>query len=200
MSSRREYSVLAPVYDLVWRRYVRVTTARTIACTPVRAHARILDVGCGTGVLLDVLARAPVPLRLSGVDLTPRMLAAAGRRLAGAADLAIGDAARLPFDDGTFDVVVSSSVLHEVPRPGEALDECARVLAPGGTLVVTDWRADDRGTRSYVRALSLVGLRKHPLAADDLLRGLRGRGLRVERASTYRVEGWGVLTASASAC
>jgi ubiquinone/menaquinone biosynthesis C-methylase UbiE len=199
MNSRREYSLLAPVYDLVWRRYVRVTTARTVAITPVRAHARVLDVGCGTGVLLDALARAPVPLRLSGVDLTPRMLAAAGRRLAGAAELAVGDAARLPFEDDVFDVVVSSSVLHELPRPGEGLDECARVLAPGGTLVVTDWRADDPGTRSYVRALSAVGLRKRPLAAGELLGGLRDRGLRPGRASTYRVDGWGIVTAAASA-
>ena len=99
---------------------------------------RVLDVGCGTGRLLaDLTApeRARPGLRAAGLDLARGMCAAA-RAAAPAAAVAAGDAEALPFRDGAFDLVLSTSTFQWLPRLGPALRECARVLAPGGRLVL----------------------------------------------------------------
>lgn len=102
--------------------------------------ARVLDVGCGTGVLTRVLARRPGVAAVVGVDPAPLLLERA-RALAGdAPNLAFeeADARSLPFGDGSFDVVVFDSTLSHVPGPERALAEAFRVLAPAGWLGVFD--------------------------------------------------------------
>ena len=99
---------------------------------------RILDVGCGTGRLLAELTRpagARRDRRATGLDLAPGMCATA-RAAAPAAAISAGDAEALPFRDAAFDLVLSTSTFQWLPRLGPAVRECARVLAPGGTLVV----------------------------------------------------------------
>ena len=115
------------------------TAARALACQ--RAPRRVLDVGCGTGYLLRRLA-AQVPdagARFVGVDLAPRMLQVAAER-AGDPRLRFARAAaeRLPAADATFDLVVTTTSFDHWADQGAGLAECARVLAPGGTLVLTD--------------------------------------------------------------
>lgn len=115
------------------------TAARALACQPV--PRRVLDVGCGTGYLLRRLA-AQVPdagARFVGVDLAPRMLrAAAGRAGDPRLRFARAAAERLPAADAAFDLVVSTTSFDHWADQGTGLAECARVLAPGGTLVLTD--------------------------------------------------------------
>ncbi len=89
------------------------------------ARGRLLDVGCGARPYQPLL---PEPVRSFGVDAAP----AAGTR----AD-AWGQAAALPFADGAFDTVLCTQVLEHVPDPAAALAEMARVLAPGGRLILT---------------------------------------------------------------
>ena len=105
---------------------------------------RLLDVGTGTGRLLEVLsARAD---SVVGVDASRAMLALARGRLArmrldGATEAAVrqGDMYRLPFPDGMFDAAVMHMLLHHADDPAAAVAEAARVLAPGGRLVVIDF-------------------------------------------------------------
>ena len=110
-----------------------------LALSAAPAPQRILDVGCGTGYLLRQLAdRCPDAAELTGVDPAPAMIAAAR---AAAADDRLrwreGTAEALPFPDGAFDLAVSTTSFdHWADQPG--LGECARVLAPGGWLVLTD--------------------------------------------------------------
>lgn len=98
---------------------------------------RVLDVGCGDGVLSIRLAQEGA--EVTGLDSDPRMLEAARRRAVDAdvpVALVAGRAESLPFPDATFEVVVAVTVLCFVPEPLEAVAEMARVLRPGGRLVI----------------------------------------------------------------
>ncbi|CAA9304563.1 MAG: hypothetical protein AVDCRST_MAG48-1601 [uncultured Friedmanniella sp.] len=103
-------------------------------CTGLPAGVA-LDAGCGTGRLIPpLLARGH---RVVGVDASPAMLAHARRR-APEADLLVGDLQDLPLADGAVDLVVTGLALTHVDDLGGALAELARVLRPGGHLVVSD--------------------------------------------------------------
>jgi ubiquinone/menaquinone biosynthesis C-methylase UbiE len=102
--------------------------------------ARVLEVGCGTGVLTRVLAHWPGVATVVGVDAAASLLDRA-RALAsdfGNVTFEEGDARSLPFEDASFDVVVFDSTLTHVPGPDGALAEAFRVLAPLGRLAAFD--------------------------------------------------------------
>lgn len=99
---------------------------------------RVLDLGCGTGALAERLLDAILGCGLTGVDLSPRMVEVARARLAGRAEILLGDAERLPFHDAAFDVVVCNDSFHHYPDPERAAFQAWRVLAAGGALVLGD--------------------------------------------------------------
>ena len=102
------------------------------------AGGRVLEVGCGRGVALPVLARLLGPACLAGLDLDAGLLDEARARAdAGgiAVELVPGDVRRMPFPDGSFDLVVDFGTCYHIARAAEALAEIARVLAPGGLFV-----------------------------------------------------------------
>jgi ArsR family transcriptional regulator len=110
-----------------------------------RSLGRLLDIGTGTGQMLELLApRIEAGL---GIDASRAMLALARARLSrpGLTHCAVklGDMYRLPIADSVFDVVVLQMVLHYAEEPGAAIAEAARVLRPGGLLVVVDLAAHD---------------------------------------------------------
>jgi ubiquinone/menaquinone biosynthesis C-methylase UbiE len=112
--------------------------ARDIAATASQ-NAAVLDIGTGTGVLLAELARLRPDLTLTGVDLSPDKAAAAAKNLGGRAAIHLGDVAQLPFDDRSFDVVVSSFSMHHWDDPGAAAPQLIRVLRPGGRALIYDY-------------------------------------------------------------
>lgn len=133
----------ARAYDEGWRGRMHHQIAdRTadLALTCVPAPERILDVGCGTGYLLGRLAaRVPQAEVLAGIDAAPAMIEVA--RAAAADDrlsFVAGTAERLPWPAATFDLVVSTTSFDHWADQRAGLAECARVLAPGGCLVLTD--------------------------------------------------------------
>src|SRR5260370_33037131 len=103
---------------------------------------RGLDVGCGTGRLLAFLHEAWPGLRLSGLDLSVPYLTEARRLISRTARVKLieGAAEKLPFDDGSLDFVVSSFLMHELPKTTRAqvLAEMARVIKPDGLVVIVD--------------------------------------------------------------
>jgi ubiquinone/menaquinone biosynthesis C-methylase UbiE len=104
---------------------------------------RVLDVACGTGHLLRMLGEAlPAGTKLFGLDLSPHYISRARETLPRDLDVSLvcDNAEKLPFSDGTFDAVTSVFLLHEVPSDvrERVLAEMARVLHPGGLLVVAD--------------------------------------------------------------
>lgn len=114
------------------------TADLALACVP--APRRILDVGCGTGYLLRQLAsRCPRAAELTGIDAAAAMIEVAA---AAAADDRLrfceGTAEKLPWPAGTFDLVVSTTSFDHWADQQAGLAQCARVMAPGGTLVLVD--------------------------------------------------------------
>jgi SAM-dependent methyltransferase len=94
-----------------------------------RRGQRLLEIGCGTGIFLGVLHQAGFDV--AGLDASPAMLEAARTRMGALADLHLGDAQHLPFDDNEFDFAVLLTVLEFCPDPGLALREAARVARKG---------------------------------------------------------------------
>ena len=101
---------------------------------------RVLDLGCGTGRLLEDLRRRLPKAELVGVDPSEGMLAVARRRLAGepGVRLEVATAARLPLPDASVDVVTTTMSFHHWEAQDASLREVARVLAPGGRLLIAD--------------------------------------------------------------
>lgn len=118
---------------------VQRTLGLTLSFAP--SPRRVLDAGCGTGRLLRELARlVPQAQELHGIDPAPNMVAVAAEASSGDARVHIqqGFAERLPFEDGRFDLVVSSTSFDHWHDQLAGLRECARVLEPGGRLVLCD--------------------------------------------------------------
>jgi ArsR family transcriptional regulator len=111
----------------------------------IREEWTVADLGVGTGALAETLA--PFARRVIGVDRSEQMLSAAALRLAAHAnvELRAGELERLPVRDGEVDLAVMALVLHYVVDPAVVLGEVRRALKPGGSLVLLDMRAHDRG-------------------------------------------------------
>ena len=146
------------------------------------------DLGCGTGAVAETLA--PFVARVVGVDGSRAMLAAARRRLRDLpnVELRAGDLEALPIGDGELGAALLVLTLHHVPDPAAALAESARVLQPGGRLVVVDMRPHDREeyrremghvwlgfseeqVGAWLAAAGFEGIRFTPLPADPAARG-----------------------------
>ena len=130
----------------------------------IGAGDRVLDVGCGTGVLAREIAACVGPEgKVIGLDLNPGMLMVA-ERIRPEIDWRQGDAGELPFEEGEFDAVVSQFALMYFPDRERALREMWRVLAPGGRLAIAVWAPFERAT-GYVVLTEIAERRTNPEAA-----------------------------------
>lgn len=147
----RAYARWAPVYDLVFGSVFERGRKAAIAAAD-RIGGRILEVGVGTGLSLPEYA---ISDRIVGIDLSAPMLRKAmarlrQHRLPNVDGLAMMDAQRLGFQDAVFDVVVAQYVITTVPEPEATLDEFARVLKPGGEIVLVNHLGAEEGPRAVL--------------------------------------------------
>jgi phosphatidylethanolamine/phosphatidyl-N-methylethanolamine N-methyltransferase len=148
------YGRWAPVYDLVFGAVFEQGRRAAIAASE-RVGGRILEVGVGTGISLPYYSDDS---RIFGIDISEEMLSKARRRvvdmhLHNVERLAVMDAERLDLPDASFDVVVAQYVVNTVPHPEAALDEFARVLKPGGEIVILNRVGADAGPRRVLEHL-----------------------------------------------
>jgi ubiquinone/menaquinone biosynthesis C-methylase UbiE len=194
-----EYSKLAPVYDRRWSRYIEATIGNTLSRLPLAGHECILDVGCGTGVLLERLAKTHPAGLLVGIEPVPAMRDRAQSRLPAEIELREGWAEELPCDDAEFDVVVSCNMFHYVRQPERALSEMRRVLRPNGLLVLTDWCDDYWTCRVCDRWLRLFSRAYHrSYGSKQCARMLETAGFTVVSVDRYKISLlWGLMTGTA---
>lgn len=147
----KAYGRWAPIYDVVFGPVF--AQGRTLAAAAAeRVGGRILEVGVGTGLSLPAYRSAR---EVVGIDISAPMLEKARRRVAqrrlhNVEMLTVMDAEHLDFPDAAFDVVVAQYVVTAVSNPEAALDEFARVLRPGGEIVITSRIGAEGGLRQAV--------------------------------------------------
>lgn len=145
------YGKWAPIYDLVFGPVFRRGRADSIRVAE-RIGGRILEVGVGTGISLPGYQRSN---RVYGVDISEPMLEKARRRvrdlgLDNVEAIEVMDAENLDFPDNSFDVIVAQYVVTAVPNPEKALDEFARVVRPGGEIVIATRVGAEKGVRKTI--------------------------------------------------
>lgn len=147
---QRAYRLWAPVYDHVYSRVLLSAHQKIVALTLSEGES-VLEIGVGTGLLLP---QYPRRCRVTGIDISEHMLCKAAEkvlehRLANI-DLRVGDAQSLSFTPGIFDVVVLPFVITLLPDPEAALDECVRVLKPGGSIIIASKISEGAGIQGLL--------------------------------------------------
>ncbi len=147
----KAYGRWAPIYDLVFGPVFEQGRRAAVEAAE-RVGGRILEVGVGTGISLPEYSRRS---RVFGVDISEPMLRKARERvdelgLTNVEGLSVMDAERLEFPDNSFDAVVAQYVITAVADPEAALDEFARVVRPGGEIILTSRIGADTGVRRQV--------------------------------------------------
>ena len=145
------YDRWAPIYDLVFGGVFSKGRDAAIEATN-KIGGRVLEVGVGTGISLPLYGSN---VRIFGTDISEEMLKKAKKRVAeqrlkNVEGLAVMDAEKLEFPDSSFDVVMAQYVVTAVPNPEAALDEFARVLRPGGELIILTRVSADAGMRRFI--------------------------------------------------
>lgn len=97
---------------------------------------KLLDIGCGNGNLFGLLDHKKYDLY--GIDFSDNMIAEAKVKYGDIAKLYTSDAAALPFDEGTFDIIICNASFHHYTEPDAVIREMSRVIKPGGTLLIGD--------------------------------------------------------------
>jgi ubiquinone/menaquinone biosynthesis C-methylase UbiE len=193
------YGRMAQAYERRWRRYLEETIGRTLDALAVPDGGRVLDAGCGTGLLLRRLRERSPEVEGWGIDRTVEMLRVASRGRGGGFHWSAADVTALPLADASFDAVTSSSSLHHWPDPLGALAEIARVIRPGAPLVLTDWCADVLRFRPFAAYLRRTDRSIHRIygvrEVEELLAASGFSVLRTQRYVAARV--WGIMTIEA---
>lgn len=134
----RVWERTAPGYDRQIAFFEKIQFGGGRQWLGARAHGRVLEVAIGTGLNLP---HYPAEVTITGIELSPAMLAIARKRAADLGrdvDLHQGDAQQLPFGDAAFDTVACALSLCTIPDPQAAIGEMKRVLVPGGRLLLLD--------------------------------------------------------------
>lgn len=150
----RTYDRWAPLYDLIFGTVFDQARRQAVDAAE-RVGGRVLEVGVGTGIALSLYRGTA---RVYGIDISEEMLAKArnrvvAERLSHVEGLAVMDAEHLDFPDASFDVISAQYVVNTVPRPEKVLEEFARILKPGGEIILVNRIGAEAGPRLTVEHL-----------------------------------------------
>lgn len=196
---QKEYAQIANQYDRRWEFYINATIQETLNRLEIAPKERILDLGCGTGTLIQHLLKMSPEAEIIGIDTSAEMLKIAKQKLSKSIELKLGSADNLPFPNNYFDLVISTSTFHYLRNPVQALREAKRVLKPNGCLVITDWCNDYLTSRIY-DFLMMRFDRAHfcTYRVDEFRVMMQGEGFQKIVIERYKINWfWGMMTAKA---
>ncbi|MBV6622594.1 MAG: class I SAM-dependent methyltransferase [Rivularia sp. (in: Bacteria)] len=141
---RAQYEQLAPIYDLRWHKYITNTLTFLYNWEQIDLQSTVLDVACGTGEFELLLLDKNPTQRITGVDISEKMLDIARNKCQDYPNVEFykASANSLPFANHSFDVVVCANAFHYFEKPLVALSEIKRVVKPNGKLIILDWSKD----------------------------------------------------------
>jgi len=187
--NRVRYTLWAPIYDLL-ARWLKSRRRRSLKLLDLQPGERVLLVGAGTGLDLDLIRPGPL---LTAIDLVPAMvkrLRRRARRRGIEVDARVMDAHALEFPDGSFDVVILHFIVAVIPDPVRCVRQAARVLRPGGRAAILDKFVPDGGKAPLSVRLVSPLIR---VLATELTRQLgpilEGSGLRIVREEPLGMHG-----------
>lgn len=196
---QNEYAHLAPQYDRRWSFYVNATVQETMHRLDLNSHERILDLGCGTGTLIQRLLHLAPEIEIVGLDPSAEMLNIARQKLPKSVELQVGSADSIPFPNESFDLIISTNAFHYFRNPSQAIQEAKRVLKPNGHLVITDWCDDYLTCRIcdvFLRLFNRAHFRTY--GVSECQRMLQDEGLARVSIEKYKIDWlWGMMTARA---
>ena len=188
--SIKEFSRAAKVYETdeagVYR-MCRKDYPDVLAELEQEPFADLLDCGCGTAPMLELLKKKYPDRHYTGIDLTPEMIAVAKAKGMPGVELVVGDCEKLPFPDGSFDAVICCQSFHHYPNVQDFFQSVSRVLRPGGRLILRDMTAKTGAMRWFFNhvELPLVNLAGHGdvhvYGVDEVRRLCAKAGLSLER-------------------
>ncbi|AXK79126.1 methyltransferase domain-containing protein [Pseudolabrys taiwanensis] len=157
----KAYAKWAPVYDVLCGP-VFLNGRRAAAKAAHEVGGRILEIGVGTGLSFDDYDHTT---QITGIDISEPMIARARERLASGRypfvkELRVMDASALDYPDASFDCVVGQFVITLVDNPEQVLSECARVLRPGGQIILVNHLYSEKGIAAAVERLLAQKARK----------------------------------------
>src|SRR3954469_6569802 len=181
-----EFTAAAGHYDRFMGRYTQSLAPALADAAGVTAHGRAVDVGCGPGGLTAVLAQRAGAENVAAIDPAPQFAEACAERHPGA-DVRVGVAEELPWDDASFDAALACLVIAFMNDPDRGVREMARVTRPGGTVAACMWDLEQGGMTmlstfwAAARTLDagVAGERRRPgVTQGDLGERFRRAGLR----------------------
>ncbi|BAZ23645.1 hypothetical protein NIES4073_45340 [Kalymmatonema gypsitolerans NIES-4073] len=198
---RKQYDQLAAVYDVRWRSYIANTLSFLKTWAEISPLDTVLDVACGTGEFERLLLTEYSSQQIVAIDISEKMLAIARLKCSAYPQVSFqtANASALPFDNNSFDVIVSANSFHYFDDPLAALKEMRRVLKPDGKVIILDWCRDYLTCKICDTILKIFDpAHKQCYTQDEFHRLLEDTNFAVCRATRIRFGiVWGLMVAEA---
>lgn len=135
VDSLRLFNADAVNYDSTYEQYTKDSHPIVLAELERMSFNSVLDVSCATGTILSKIS---ANIKKAGLDISPKMIHEAKQKLGDRADLVVGDSEKLPYINGSFDLVTCTLAFHHFEQPEIVLNEIHRVLRKGGSTIICD--------------------------------------------------------------
>lgn len=199
---RNQYDQLAANYDKRWNRYILDTLSFLKTWTQISLTDTVLDIACGTGEFERLVLSENPAQQIVGVDISEKMLAIAHQKLKCYPNISFqtATASALPFDNFSFDVIVSANSFHYFDDPKVALTEIKRVLKPDGKVVILDWCKDYLLCRICDVLLQLFDpAHQQCYTQAEFYQLLNSTGFKIQQATKVRFGFvWGLMVVTAT--